>query len=196
MVFFVSSILNCHSRNWRRQHLNLCLCCWFCPIFAPNMLERKCLRTNNCCYSRLICIDALCKSISIIHFIEKAVFHMPLKSLVLNTYAVIMAWRVSLSFSVWQNGAQPTIDRCWFIPSLCHAHDIFFCLLISCTLINVMQVWTKGSVAVGSTEMLIPLSFNVDLSGWYESSSTNNQSSIISCIKPPIPPLFLHYNHL
>ena len=73
----------------------------------------------------MLCNYALCKSIAIFHLIEKVVFHMPLKALLITTHTVSMAWRVSISFSVWQNGTQSTIDRCCFLPSLYHAHDKF-----------------------------------------------------------------------
>ena len=108
----------------------------FFPTFALNRSERNYLWTGNSGYSRLIWNDPLYKIISISHLIDKAVYHMPLKSLVLTTHTLLMAWMVSISFSVWQDGTQFTIDKRCFIPSSCQAHDTFFCLLISCTLLN------------------------------------------------------------
>ena len=72
--------------------MNICLCFCFCPTFALNLSERIVLWTGNSGYSRLICNDALCKSIAIFHLIEKAVFHMPLKALLLTTqYATLLS---------------------------------------------------------------------------------------------------------
>ena len=190
-------ILSQHFIKWRRKHLNLCLYCCFCPTFALNLSERNCLSIGNSVYSRLIWNDTQCKSIVIFRLIEKSVLHMPLKALVIITHTVSMAWRVSTSFSMCQNGIQSTIDRRCFLPSLCQEHETFFGLLIFCTLLNGMQVWTKGSVAVGSTYILMPVWFNVDLSCWCQCAPPNNPSSIrISRMNPPKPPLFLTSNTL
>ena len=146
-VFFLSQ----NIINWRRQYLNLCLCWSFCFTFALNLPEINSLLIGNSGYSRLICNDAMCKNIASFHLIDKAVFHMTLKALVLTTHTVSMKWRVSISLSVWQNGTQYTIKRHCFFSSLCQAHEKKFCLLIYFTLLKDMQVWTKGSVTVGST---------------------------------------------
>ena len=73
----------------------------------------------------------------------------------------------------------------------------FFCVLISCTMLNEMQVWTEVSVTVGSTEFLMPLWFNIDLSCRRKCSPPKNPSSIkISHMNPPKPPLWLPSNDL
>ena len=95
-------------------------------MFALNIFERNCLWTGNSGYLRLHYNDALSKSVVIFYLIDKEVCHIPLKELLLTTHTVSMAWRVSISFSVWQNGTQSTIYRRWFLPSLFQAHDIFF----------------------------------------------------------------------
>ena len=46
--------------------------------------------TGNSGYLRLLCNYVLCKSIVIFHFIDKTVFLMPLKAVVLTTHTVSM----------------------------------------------------------------------------------------------------------
>ena len=135
-VFLFYLFISHHFINWREK-IWICTCAAvFFPTFALNISERNYLWTGKSGYSRLLCNDALYKSISIFHLIEKSVYHMPLKALVLTTHTLLMAWMVSISLSVLQNGTQSTIDRRWFLPSSWQAHEIFFCLLISCTLLN------------------------------------------------------------
>ena len=92
-------------------------------MLALNLSERNCLWTSNSGYSSLLWNDALCKSIANFHFIDKSIFHMPLKALVLITHTVSMVWSVSISLSVWHNGTQSTIDRRFFLTSICQAHE-------------------------------------------------------------------------
>ena len=87
-VFFVFSILGHHFINWRRQSMNMCLCCCFWPTFALDLSEINCLWNGSSGYSRMLWNDALCKSIASFYLIDKQVFHMPLKALVLTTHAV------------------------------------------------------------------------------------------------------------
>ena len=99
-LIWVFLILNQQLSNWRKQSLNICLCFYFCPTFALIISERNCLLTGNCDYSRMICNDAMCKSIAIFNLIEKAVYHIPMKSLVLTTHIVSMTLSMSIGLSV------------------------------------------------------------------------------------------------
>ena len=154
--------LNHQFSNWRRQYLNLCLCCFFCLTSALNLWERNVCWPGNCGYSRLFSNDALCKSIVVFHFIDKSVCHICLKSLVFTTCTVNILWRVSISFDVLQNVTEFTIDRRFFLPYLFHAHDTF---LMPTDILHIFK-WhasvKKGSVAFVSTEILMPLSLNID----------------------------------
>ena len=71
--------------------MNMFLCCCFCSTFALNLPEKNVLWTNSSGYLRLLCHDALCKSIAMFHLIDKAVCHMALKALILTTHTLIMA---------------------------------------------------------------------------------------------------------
>ena len=108
------------------DNLWICSCASVFALCLRLIFRKYFLWTGNSGYSRLICNDALCKSIAIFHLIDKSFCHMTLKSLVLTTHTVSMVWRVSISFYVWHNGTQYTIDRRRFLLSLCQAHDTFF----------------------------------------------------------------------
>ena len=83
-VFFF--IVSNQSIDLRRQSLNLCMCCYFCPTFALNLSERNYLLTGKSGSLRLFFNDALCNITAIFHLIDKSFFYMPLKLLVLTTH--------------------------------------------------------------------------------------------------------------
>ena len=141
--------------------------------------------------------DALCKSIAIFHLIDNAVCHIPLKSLVLTTHIVSMAWRVTINFSMWHNGTKSTIDRRCFLTSLYQSHDTF---LLSTDILNTVRShesenkricysWINRNInATFIQRWSVMLTLMLPLNYPY--------SIMISCMNPQKSPLLLLYNPL